>query len=106
MAANLSNILIRNGIRYRVFGQVFSLSRYRDEVACYTDNAIAHLLSIPVRWINNTLVWKVGEIEARLWGVSDGERFPRYTVMQLIYLMNCFINRTSTHISGHDIYGR
>jgi hypothetical protein len=90
---------IYNGTRYRVFGQAFSENHmaYMDAKCCYTDNAISHFFQIPVNWINNRL-FKVTGFEARLWNVPDGGDIPRYTVSYLIFLMNRFINRTSTHI--------
>lgn len=97
----MDKVFTRNGIRYRDFGQVWSGNVYVDARACYTDNAIAHLLSIPVNWINDTLRWKIARIEARLWRVPEGGLFPRYTIMQLIYWMNLFIIKTSTHISRY-----
>jgi hypothetical protein len=93
-------IIIRDGVRYRVFTQAWVMNpcTYLDAKCCYTDNAISHLFQIPVNWINDRLI-KVSRFEARLWKIPEGSVIPRYTVTYLIFLMNRFINYSSTHIS-------
>jgi hypothetical protein len=67
----------------RVICPVFhDATRYRDEVIVMRESDDARLLAWIYRnWLKH--IEKLGKIEARLFGVKEGEQFPKYTLTGL-----------------------